>query len=199
MVTVEAFITELGLDKMLPNVATLYSRGPSAEGEGEITVDDLIRRATRRLNPTRVIVGEVLGDEVGAVLDVFSGSTRGSACTIHSRSARSAVRRFEQYGLAARRPLPVDAVNYALAEAAPLIVHLAGDESQAGVLRRHCTSIVEVTGLEGNRVATTELWGLGADGLEPRHPPTSARRERLARAGWDWMSQGWVGREGHQR
>jgi pilus assembly protein CpaF len=84
----------------LPNTVALYSRPPSTEGEGEQTVSDLIRRATRRLNPTRVIVGEILGDEVGPVLDVFSGSTRGSGCTIHARSARGALRRFEQYGLA---------------------------------------------------------------------------------------------------
>ena len=97
----EAYITELGLHQgdRLPNTVALYSRPPSAEGEGEQTVSDLIRRATRRLNPTRVIVGEILGDEVGPVLDVFSGSTRGSGCTIHARSARGAVRRFEQYGL----------------------------------------------------------------------------------------------------
>ena len=105
VVTVEASITELGLHQgdRLPNIVALYSRPPSAEGEGEVTVGDLIRRATRRLNPTRVIVGEILGDEVGPVLDVFSGSTRGSGCTIHARSARGAVRRFEQYGLAAHR------------------------------------------------------------------------------------------------
>lgn len=192
VVTVEAFITELGLDRLLPNVATLYSRGPSSEGDGEITVEDLIRRATRRLNPTRVIVGEVLGDEVGAVLDVFSGSTRGSACTIHARSARGVVRRFEQYGLGARRPVPVEAINYAMAEAAPLIVHLTGDESRAGSLRRYCTSIVEVTGLEAGRVAMTELWADGPRGLEPRHPPSAARRERLERNGWNWSRNGWV-------
>ena len=63
------------------------------------------------------------------MLDVFSGSTRGSGCTIHARSARGAVRRFEQYGLAANPPVPVEAINYGLAEAAPIIVHLAGDES----------------------------------------------------------------------
>ena len=75
VVTVEAYITELGLHQgdRLPNTVALYSRPPSAEGEGEQTVSDLIRRATRRLNPTRVIVGEILGDEVGPVLDVFSG------------------------------------------------------------------------------------------------------------------------------
>lgn len=197
VVTVEAFITELGLDngERLPNVAALYSRPPSAEGEGELTVGDLIRRATRRLNPTRVIVGEVLGDEVGPVLDVFSGSTRGSGCTIHARSARGAVRRFEQYGLASQPPVPVEAINYAMAEAAPIIVHLAGDESVSGRLRRHCTSIVEITGLESGRVSMTELWGLGPDGaLEPKHALSAGRRERMARSGWDWQQRGWVAR-----
>jgi pilus assembly protein CpaF len=195
VVTVEAYITELGLHQgdRLPNTVALYSRPPSAEGEGEQTVSDLIRRATRRLNPTRVIVGEILGDEVGPVLDVFSGSTRGSGCTIHARSARGAVRRFEQYGLAAHPPVPVEAINYGLAESAPIIVHLAGDESRSGRLRRYCTSIVEVTGLDDGHVTTTELWGLdGAGNLVPRHALSSLRRERLARAGWDWSRRGWV-------
>ena len=195
VVTVEAYITELGLHQgdRLPNTVALYSRPPSAEGEGEQTVSDLIRRATRRLNPTRVIVGEILGDEVGPVLDVFSGSTRGSGCTIHARSARGAVRRFEQYGIAASPPVPVEAINYGLAEAAPIIVHLAGDESQTGRLRRYCTSIVEVTGLEDGRVSTTELWGVDQSGqLVPKHALSTARRERLARSGWDWNLQGWV-------
>jgi Flp pilus assembly CpaF family ATPase len=195
VVTVEAFITELGLHNSprLPNVVALYSRPPSAEGDGEVTVADLIRRATRRLNPTRVIVGEILGDEVGPVLDVFSGSTRGSGCTIHARSARGAVRRFEQYGLASQPPVPIEAINHGLAEASPIIVHLAGDESTAGRLRRTCTSISEVTGLEAGRVTTTELWGVGSGGeLEPRHAISVGRRERLARSGWDWHTQGWV-------
>jgi pilus assembly protein CpaF len=195
VVTVEAYITELGLHHgdRLPNAVALYSRPPSSEGEGEVTVADLIRRATRRLNPTRVIVGEILGDEVGPVLDVFSGSTRGSGCTIHARSARGTVRRFEQYGLASRPPVPVEAINYGLAEASPLIVHLAGDESRSGELRRYCTSIVEVTGLDGGRVSVTELWGLDDMGtLVPRQALSSPRRERLARAGWDWARHGWV-------
>lgn len=195
VVTVEAYITELGLHHgdRLPNTVALYSRPPSAEGEGEQTVSDLIRRATRRLNPTRVIVGEILGDEVGPVLDVFSGSTRGSGCTIHARSARGSVRRFEQYGIASHPPVPVEAINFALAEAAPIIVHLAGDESQHGRLRRYCTSIVEVTGLDGGRVGTTELWGLDAAGrLVPKHALSTGRRERMARTGWDWNLQGWI-------
>ncbi|MDQ3544660.1 MAG: Flp pilus assembly complex ATPase component TadA [Actinomycetota bacterium] len=194
VVTVEARITELGLHRSgrLPNVVALFSRPPGAEGEGEVTVQDLVSRTTRRLNPTRVIIGEVLGDEVGAVLDVFSGSTRGSACTIHASSARDTIQRFEQYGLAARPPMPPDAIRYALAQATPLIVHLAGDESTDGALRRYVTSIIEVTGLEDGHVAATELWGLDDSGeLVPRHALSMAKRQRLATAGWDWLTDGW--------
>jgi pilus assembly protein CpaF len=196
VVTVEAALTELGLDNgdRLPNVVTLFSRPPSAEGEGQVTVADLVRHATRRLNPTRVIVGEILGDEVGPVLDVFSGSTRGSACTIHARSARGAARRFEQYGLNSHPPIPPAAIHYALAEAAPIIVHLASAPRDGG-MRRYATSIVEVTGeLEGDRVAMTEVWGLDAAGttIEPKHPLSQGRRTRMERSGWSWQRQGWV-------
>ena len=156
---------------------------------------DLVRRASRRLNPTRVIVGEILGDEVGPVLDVFSGSTRGSGCTIHARSACGAVRRFEQYGLGARPPVPPEAIAYGLAEAAPIILHLAGDESSEGQLRRYCTSIVEVTGSwRRAEVATTELWSLDR-GRRARPAATrcrAPRRARLARRRLDWHTCGWV-------
>ena len=127
----------------LPNTVALYSRPASAEGDGEVTVADLVRRASRRLNPTRVIVG-------GA--------------------ARCAVRRFEQYGLGARPRVPPEAIAYRLAEAAPIILHLAGDESSEGQLRRYCTSIVEVTGLEEGRVTATELWSLDRAGLADTRP-----------------------------
>jgi pilus assembly protein CpaF len=196
VVTVEASITELGLhhSDRLDDVAALFSRPPGAEGEGEVTVADQVE-ATRRLNPYRVIVGEILGGEVGPVLDVFSGSTRGSACTIHARSARAVLTRFEQYGLSARPALPPEAVRYALAESSPIVVHLAGDETEPGVLRRYCTSVLEVTGLEDGHVSATELWSRDADGeMLPRNPLSSARRERLARRGWDWATQGWAGR-----
>jgi pilus assembly protein CpaF len=197
VVTVEASITELGLHTSgrLPNCVALYSRPPGAEWEGEVTVAELVKGPTRRLNPTRVQVGEILGDEVGPVLDVFTSSTRGSACTIHARSARAVIRRFEQYGLASRPPLPPESVRYALAEAEPIIVHLTGDESVEGELRRYCTSILEVTGLEDGHVSATELWGLDDTGqLVPKHALSQSKRERLARRGWDWATYGWARR-----
>lgn len=196
VVTVEKGLTELGLHHCpdrLPNVAALFSRPASAEGDGEVSVWDQIQGPSRRLDPTRVIVGEVLGDEVGPVLDVFAGSTRGSACTLHARSAKGVVNRFVYLGHSARPTVPPEAVRHALAEAAPIIVHLEADDSVEGSIRRFCTSIVEVNGIEGDQLSTTELWGLDADEqLVPINAPSSENRRRLARRGWLWERDGWA-------
>jgi Flp pilus assembly CpaF family ATPase len=195
VITVEAAITELRLHKSsrLSNVVALFSRPPGTEGEGEVSVWELIEEYTRRLNGSRLIAGEVLGKEVGPVLDAFTSSTHGSACTIHARSARAVVGRFEQYGLAAVPPLPAEAVRVAFANSLPIIVHLALDVLGDGTVRRYCTSVTEVTGLEDGHVAMTELWGLDDTGhLVAQHVPSAERRRRLARSGWEWTVDGWA-------
>jgi pilus assembly protein CpaF len=195
--TVEAGITELGLSRSgrFDDVVETFSRPPGAEGEGEVTVADLIKRGSRRASPGRGIVGEVLGDEVGALLDMFTASTRGSACTIHARSARGVLRRFEYYGRQANPPLDSELVRIGLADAAPIIIHLAGDESVEGEIRRYCTSVLEVTGMEDGQVSATELWGLDDSGrLVPKHALSQEKRARLARRGWEWARDGWASR-----
>ena len=194
VITVEAAITELGLHRSgrLRNVVALFSRPAGSEGEGEVSVWDLMEEYTRRLNGSRVFVGEVLGQEVGPVLDAFTSSTAGSACTIHARNARSVVARFEQYGMSAKPPLPPEAVRLAMANAVPIIVHLAKDTTSEGTVRRYCTSISEVTGLEGGQVAMTELWGLDDTGqLVAQHALSTLRRRSMARQGWSWADDGW--------
>lgn len=194
-ITVEAAITELGLHRSgrLKNVVALFSRPAGTEGENEISVWELMEEYTRRLNGSRVFVGEILGREVGPVLDAFTSSTAGSACTIHARSARSVIARFEQYGMAARPALPPEAVRLGLANALPIIVHLAKDVSTEGEVRRYVTSISEVTGLHEGQVAMTELWGLDDTGrLVPQHALSSARRRFMARQGWSWTDDGWA-------
>jgi len=201
IVTIEAGITELGLHTSgrFENVVALFSRPNGPEGEGAITTAELTAYYSRRLNATRLYVGEVLGDEVGPLLDAFTSNTRGSACTIHARSARAVIGRFEQYGLSASPAMPVEAVRWAMAEARPIIVHLAGDTSIEGETRRYCTSITEVTGLEDGHVATTELWGLDDHmRLVPQHALSADRRRRLARRGWDWTTDGWADHLDHE-
>lgn len=196
VITVEAGLTELGLHQCpdeLENVVALFSRPPSAEGDGEVSVWDLIKGPSRRLTPTRVIVGEVLGDEVAAALDVFSGSTKGSGCTIHARSAAGVVARLEQLAAMANPPMSSDGVRKSLVESMPIIVHLTYEEDEHGVAQRYCTSIVEVSGMEGGNVSQTELWGLNdRNELVPHEALSSATRKKLRPWGWDWESDGWA-------
>ena len=196
VVTAEAGLTELGLHRCrdrLENVADLFSKPASADGGGAVSVWELIKGPSRRLTPTRVIVGEILGDEVAAVLDVFCGSTKGSACTLHARSALGVVTRLEQLGAMADPPLSSTGVRAALAEARPIVVHLTAQEDADGATTRFCTSIVTVVGLEDGEVAMTELWGLDRDDvLVPRNPLPHALRTSLRRWGWDWDVEGWA-------
>ena len=85
IVTIEQAL-ELGLDAdqvRHPDLVALEARPANLEGEGLIAVADLVRRALR-MNADRVIVGEVLGDEVLPMLNAMSQGRSGSMCTIHA-------------------------------------------------------------------------------------------------------------------
>ena len=67
-------------------------------------------------------------------------------------------------------------------------------------MRRFCTSIVEVNGIEDGQLATTELWRLDADErLVAVNAPSASSRRRLARRGWVWERDGWADVLGGQR
>ncbi len=88
LITVERSL-ELGLGEfpdLHPNVVAFEERLPNSEGVGEISMADLVRRSLR-MNPSRVIVGEVLGDEIVTMLNAMSQGNDGSLSTIHSNSS----------------------------------------------------------------------------------------------------------------
>src|SRR6266496_873840 len=87
LVTVERAL-ELGLDQfpeLHPNVVAFEERLPNAEGVGGISMAELVRRSLR-MNPSRVIVGEVLGDEIVTMLNAMTQGNDGSLSTIHANS-----------------------------------------------------------------------------------------------------------------
>ncbi len=93
IVTIEQAF-ELGLDaapNRHPDMVALEARPANIEGEGLVSVADLVRRALR-MNADRVIVGEVLGDEVLPMLNAMSQGRSGSMCTIHSDSSAGVFR-----------------------------------------------------------------------------------------------------------
>jgi Flp pilus assembly CpaF family ATPase len=89
----------------------------------EVTARDLARRALRK-NLSRLIVGEVRGDEILAMLNAMTQGQSGSMCTIHAESARGAIDRIAQYCLQAPERLAPDAANYLAAQAVNLIVYI---------------------------------------------------------------------------
>ena len=117
---------ELGLDSVPrrhPDIVALEARPANMEGEGLISVADLVRRALR-MNADRVIVGEVLGDEVLPMLNAMSQGRSGSMCTIHSDSSAGVFRRIASYAVQAPERLPLEATNLLIAGAIHFVVHL---------------------------------------------------------------------------
>ncbi|HZU80040.1 MAG TPA: ATPase, T2SS/T4P/T4SS family, partial [Acidimicrobiales bacterium] len=129
LVTIEQAF-ELGLDSDVerhPDIVALEARPANIEGEGQITVADLVRRALR-MNADRVIVGEVLGDEVLPMLNAMSQGRSGSMCTIHADSSAGVFRRIASYAVQAPERLPVEASNLLVAGAVNFVVFLDSDE-----------------------------------------------------------------------
>jgi Flp pilus assembly CpaF family ATPase len=125
VVTIEQAF-ELGLDAMPerhPDLVALEARSANAEGEGEIPMARLVRRALR-MNADRVIVGEVLGDEVLPMLNAMSQGRSGSMCTIHADSSQGIFRRLATYAAQASERLPLESTNMLIAGAINFVVFL---------------------------------------------------------------------------
>ncbi len=101
----------------------LEARPANLEGEGLVSVADLVRRALR-MNADRVIVGEVLGDEILPMLNAMSQGRSGSMCTIHADSSAGVFRRIASYAVQAPERLPLEATNLLVAGAIHFVVFL---------------------------------------------------------------------------
>lgn len=193
LITIEDAL-ELGLDRdpeRHANVTSLEARLPNVEGEGEITMAALVRAALR-MDPDRVIVGEVRGDEVIPMLNAMSQGNDGSMCTIHANSSAGAFDKLATYAVQAPERLGLEATNLLIANAVDLVVHLAYDRASG---RRVVDSVREVTGADGPLVASNEVWRPSPDGQAVQGAPLRAQTlDRLASAGFvaDWLDgPGW--------
>ncbi len=167
LITVERAL-ELGLGEFAdlhPNVVALEERLPNSEGLGAITMADLVRRSLR-MNPSRVIVGEVLGDEIVTMLNAMTQGNDGSLSTIHANSSVEVFNRIKTYALQSQERLPVDATNMLIAGALDFVVFCTkrNDYAQGGRLRRYVSSIREVNGVDG-QVLSSEVFAAGPDGV----------------------------------
>ena len=163
-----------------PHVVRLETRPPNLEGEGEITMRDLVKNCLR-MRPERIIVGEVRGPEAFDLLQAMNTGHDGSMGTLHANSPREAISRLESMIMMGGYALPIKTIREMITGSIDVIV-------QASRLRdgsRKITHITEVLGMEGEVVTLQnlivyEITGEDADGkLLGRHRSTGIARPRF--------------------
>lgn len=156
LLTVEKAL-ELGIEHDTdrhPDTVALEEVLSDAEGRGGVSIDELVA-VTRRLNPSRVIVGEVMGPDVIPMLTAMSQGNNGSLSTVHARSATGVIRKLATY--AAQHDSMDFSVTFALiAESIDFIVFIEKNRRDAG--RRTVTEVVEVAGYADGKVSTARIF-----------------------------------------
>jgi pilus assembly protein CpaF len=135
------------------HVLRLESRPANIEGEGLVTIRDLVRNALR-MRPDRIVIGEVRGAEALDMLQAMNTGHDGSLSTVHANSARDALARIETMVLMAGYDLPVRAIRQQVASALDLIVHL--ERLPDGT--RRVVAITDVLRMEGDIITTQDLF-----------------------------------------
>jgi pilus assembly protein CpaF len=159
----------------------MEERLPNAEGVGALTLTDLVERS-RRMNPDRIIVGEVIGGEIVAMLDAMTQGNDGSLSTIHARSAEMVVHRISTYAMTSTQRLPLEASHLLTAGALDFVVHVAKQRLPDGRLHRQVTSVREIVGYDGLQVVSSEVFGTGAVSAGGQALPAASITDRRARA-----------------
>jgi len=164
------------------HVVRLETRPPNLEGEGEITMRDLVKNCLR-MRPERIIVGEVRGPEAFDLLQAMNTGHDGSMGTLHANSPREALSRLEAMITMGGFELPSRTIREMITGSIDVIV-------QAARLRdgsRKITHITEVTGMEGDVIITQDIFVFDTEGEDAngkvigRHRSTGIARPAF----WD--------------
>ena len=143
------------------NLVRLEAREPNLEGEGAVTIRDLIRSALR-MRPDRIIVGEVRGEEtVDMISSAMLNGHSGSMSTGHANNAEDMLHRLETMMLMGI-DLPLQAIQRQIASALDIIIHLGRLRDRT----RRVIQIAEVDGMENGRVCTRVLYEFREEGTE---------------------------------
>ena len=149
---------ELQLRQM--HVVTLESRPPNLEGQGEITIRDLLRNALH-MRPDRIIVGECRGGEALDMLQAMTTGQEGSLSTGHANSSPDMLRRLETMVLMAGYELPLRAIREQITSAVDVIVHTARLKDGS----RKVVNITEVYGIEDDQILTQDIFAFEQTGI----------------------------------
>jgi len=135
------------------HVITLEARPPNLEGEGEITIRNLLRNAMH-MRPDRIIVGECRAGEALDMLQAMNSGQDGSLSTGHANSPKDMLRRLETMILMTGYDLPMRAIREQMASAIDLIVHTARLKDGT----RKIVNITEVYGIDDDEILTQDIF-----------------------------------------
>ncbi|MEN3375743.1 MAG: pilus assembly protein CpaF [Hyphomicrobiales bacterium] len=163
-----------------PHVVRLETRPPNLEGEGQVTMRDLVKNCLR-MRPERIIVGEVRGPEAFDLLQAMNTGHDGSMGTLHANTPREALSRLESMITMGGYTLPSKTIREMICSSVDVVV-------QASRMRdgsRRITHVTEVLGMEGDVIITQdvflyEMLGEDANGkLLGRHRSTGIGKPRF--------------------
>ncbi len=188
----ELWAHENGFHRQVVPMEARESNGERIDGggAGEVTLMDLMYRALR-MSLTRIVVGEVRGPEVVAMMQAMTNGHGGNLCTLHAISPYVVPDRIAELYLLARGNMSERLAYRQIANGLHFIVFVDGsiDETPIGGHRhRFVSHILEVAGIgEGGRPDTNEVFGPAPEWDEPRGVPRMFPKclPQLRRAGFD--------------
>ncbi|MEP6982548.1 MAG: CpaF family protein [Sphingomicrobium sp.] len=136
-----------------PHWLPLETRPANLEGQGAITIRDLVINALR-MRPDRIILGEIRGQECFDLLAAMNTGHDGSMATLHSNSPRECLARMENMVMMSDIKIPKEAISRQIADSVDLIVQVKRLRDGS----RRTTNITEVIGMEGDVIVTQELF-----------------------------------------
>ena len=142
------------------NLVSLETRNANAEGEGAVSISDLIK-ASLRMSPNRIIVGEVRGKECLDMLNAMNTGHDGSISTGHANSSTDMLKRMETMVLQGA-DLPLPSIRNMIASAIEIMVHLGRTKDH----KRRVLEISEVMGIENGEIKLKKLYQYNGQILE---------------------------------
>ena len=135
-----------------PHVVTLEARQANSEGQGAVTIRDLVKNALR-MRPDRIVIGEVRSAEAIDMLAAMNTGHDGSITTLHANSPRDALSRLETMVLSGNAGLPLQAIREQIGSALQLVVQ----QTRLANGRRVITGLAEISGMESGTIQTQQL------------------------------------------
>ncbi len=143
------------------HVVRLETRPPNTEGQGEVSARELVKNCLR-MRPDRIIVGEVRSGEVLDMLQAMNTGHDGSLTTIHANTPRDCLMRLETMVSMAGLNIATLSLKRYISSAVDIILQV----SRLSDGSRKLTSLVEITGMEGETIHMQEIFAFKQTGVD---------------------------------